>query len=173
MSAGPQTTTPLHKLTELGMDAFAPLIKWISGLTPLQQGAIVACFTILYLGIQMRHWRRTRNSSSQTVFAYTTEHAELAEMETRFNKLLKKHAIPCPDSKTWGEHFQDLDRESVTTTPPISGESLIQDTRVHEFVEGYNSARFGPSLSPGTVDALNGLLDLLETEKAAASATRR
>ena len=80
-----------------------------------------AVFGLLVLGLLIpqlyRYWQRRRLASQG--FRYTRPDAALAALAARFEALLARRGLPCPEGRTWREHLRVIADKEVLPMPPL------------------------------------------------------
>ena len=117
-------------------------------------------FGLLVLGLVLpqiyRAWQRRRLVSGD--FAYSRPEAALAALAVRFEALLSRRGIPCPEGRPWLDHVRGLETEGLL------------DTDWETFVQGYGRARFGNA--PGAKEIAKLTAEIRALEIGAKKGTR-
>ena len=127
-------------------DILGAVRSWVLTAGWAEKGTV---FALLVLGLLVpqiyRYWRRRRAFTPG--FLYSSPDAALAALSDRFEALLARRGIPCPENQTWPEHLAALG---------------INNGALHGFVQGYEQARFGPPPTPQDISRLDAALRDLE-----------
>ena len=119
-------------------DALGVIRRWVTAASWLERGAV---FGLLVLGLLVpqfyRYWQGRRLVAQD--FQYTRPDAALAALAGRFESLLARRGLPCPEGRTWREHLQ-----------VVEGKDIAQRTTWQEFVANYGRVRFGRT--PGSTE---------------------
>lgn len=111
-------------------------------------------FGLLVLGLLVpqvyRYWQRRRLASLG--FHYARPDAALAALAVRFESLLERRGLPCPEGRTWREHLRALEKGNAAWA---AWESFVRD---------YGRARFGAAPDRAEIARLNAELRRLERE---------
>lgn len=135
-------------------DALGAIRQWVTAASWLERGAV---FGLLILGLLIpqvyRYWQRRRWASRG--FQYSRPDAALAALARRFEALLARRGLPCPEGRTWREHLRAIEEEDNARQTPWK-----------TFVADYGRARFGAAPSPTEIARLDAELRALERETA-------
>ena len=142
--AGP---IPLYwRVWEMLQDILGAIRNWAVTASWTQKGTV---FLLLVLGLLvpqvLRYWQRRRAVTPG--FRYATPDAAFAVLSARFEAMLARRGVPCPENRTWPEH--------LAAVP-------IEDSAVRGFVETYEHARFGPAPTETEIAQLDHTLKVLE-----------
>ena len=142
--AGP---IPLYwRVWETLQDVLGAVRNWVITASWTQKGAV---FLLLVLGLLVpqvyRYWQRRR--AVRPGFRYASSDAAFAGLSARFESLLTRRGVPCPENRTWPEHL---------------AAEHIEDGAVLGFVATYEHARFGPPPTETDLARLDNSLRLLE-----------
>lgn len=119
-------------------------------------GVALAAFLIRWLWQRgWRVWQRRR--ARQAAFRYSQADPDIARLAARFEAFLARSGLACPSEATWLDCI-DLAR-SAEPKPSIDIDTAL------EFIEQYNSARFGEQTSRAAIDRLRETLETLEGTK--------
>jgi len=133
-------------------DALGTIRQWVVAASWLERGAV---FGLLVLGLLVpqvyRYWRRRRLASLG--FQYSRPDAALAALVGRFESLLARRGLPCPEDRTWLEHLRAV--EEGDTARLASWASFVAD---------YGHVRFGTVPGPTEIARLDAELRTLERE---------
>jgi len=105
-----------------------------------------------YMQIFTRRRRRTPASLD-----YIQPRGDLAVLARRFDRLLRRHGVPCQSHRTWTEHMDSLDGSNTALDIPSA----------RRFVQLYQRVRFGDDEDRSRIAALRQLLGRLETRQEA------
>ncbi len=144
-----------QRVWEKMQDTLAALRNWVVSASWAQKGSV---FTLLVLGLlvpQVVRWRQRRRAMVPG-FQYTGSDAALAQLSERFEALLTKRGIPCPETLTWTEHLASVHLKSV---------EMPDTDALHGFVRAYERARFGPPPPSKDIAWLDDALTTLEKTK--------
>jgi hypothetical protein len=135
-------------------DALGTIRQWVVAASWLERGT---AFGLLVLGLLVpqvyRYWQRRRLASLG--FQYSRPDAALAALAERFESLLARRGLPCPEGRTWREHLRAIEEEGNARPAPWTS-----------FVAGYGRARFGTAPGPTEIARLDAELRTLERETA-------
>ncbi len=142
--AGP---IPLYwRIWETLQDVLGAVRNWAIAASWTQKGTV---FGLLVLGLLVpqlyRYWQRRRRVTPG--FRYANKDAAFAGLSARFEALLARRGVPCPESRTWPEH--------LAAVP-------INDPAMRGFVATYEHARFGPPPADADLAGLDRTLKVLE-----------
>jgi len=142
--AGP---IPLYwRAWETLQDILGAIRNWAVTASWTQKGTV---FFLLVLGLLVpqayRYWQRRRGVPPG--FRYATPDAAFAGLSARFEAMLARRGVPCPENRTWPEHLAD---------------AAIEDSAVRGFVATYEHARFGPTPTETDIAQIDRTLRLLE-----------
>ncbi len=130
-------------------DALGAIRRWVVAASWAERGTV---FGLLVLGLLIpqvyRYWQRRRLASQG--FQYSRPDAALAALAARFESLLARRGLPCPEGRTWREHLRALEEENDSWTA------------WEPFVSDYGRARFGASPGPQEIARLDAELRALE-----------
>jgi len=119
------------RLWEAAQDVLVAIRNWLVTANWTQKGTV---FALLVLGLLIpqlyRYWLRKRQASLG--FRYSGSDAALAALAARFEALLTRRGLPCPEGRTWREHLGVIEEKEVLPRPPLEA-----------FVREYGQARFG------------------------------
>ncbi|HEU4752492.1 MAG TPA: hypothetical protein VFU47_05235, partial [Armatimonadota bacterium] len=87
--------------------------------------------------------------AEELTLSYSAPGAELALLADEFEALLRDRSVPCPPERTWDDHLLNADG------------AVLDIVRAREFVERYNSARFGA----GDTGSLENILRDLQASR--------
>jgi len=152
------------KIWEWIQDRFAALREQdLSKTMPFALGGL------LLFGLAIRVWlMRRRRVGAPGGFRYTSPDAELRAITTRFEQLMERNQVACPEQLTWQEHTTALARENGAEPGPIDM------AKATVFLQEYNSVRFGRPDDRVAIAHLSTTLQQLEADtRACASSTRR
>lgn len=143
--AGP---IPLYwRAWETLQDVLGAIRTWAVTASWTQKGTV---FLLLVLGLLVpqvyRYWQRRRAITPG--FRYASPDAAFAGLSARFEALLARRGIPCPENRTWPEH--------------LAAVQIGDDSAVRDFVATYEHARFGPTPSETDIAQLDRTLRTLE-----------
>ena len=132
-------------------DILGAIRQWVTAASWVERGAV---FGLLVLGLLVpqvyRYWQRRRAASLG--FQYSRPDAALAAFARRFETMLARHGMPCPEGRTWREHLHTV-------------EGVPEDVRSapwEPFVTDYGHARFGPPPGPSEIAQVGTDLRALE-----------
>jgi len=142
--AGP---IPLYwQVWEKLQDLLGAVRNWVITASWTQKGTV---FLLLVLGLLVpqvyRYWQRRQRQTSG--FRYSSPNAAFAALSARFEALLARRGVPCPENRTWPEHLAAVQ---------------MGDGAVYRFVEDYEHARFGPMPTENDLAQLDRTLRTLE-----------
>ncbi len=127
-------------------DVLGAIRNWAVTASWGQKGTV---FLLLVLGLLVpqvyRYWQRRRAVTPG--FRYATPDAAFAGLSARFEAMLARRGVPCPENRTWPEHLAD---------------AAIDEPAVRGFVATYEQARFGPPPTETDIAQLDHSLRLLE-----------
>ena len=130
-------------------DALGAIRRWVVNASWWERGGV---FGLLVLGLVIpqvyRAYLRRRWVSAD--FRYTPSDAALAALAGRFEAVMERNGLPCPEERTWGKHLQILDKEDTRR------ESWIG------FVREYGKVRFGNAPGPKEITRLEFALREME-----------
>ena len=134
-------------------DALGLVRQWVVAASWPERGAV---FGLLVLGLLVpqvyRYWQRRRLASLG--FHYARPDAALAALAVRFESLLARRGLPCPEGVTWREHLRALEKDDAAWAAWAP------------FVRDYGRARFGSPPDRAEIARLDGALRRLERETA-------
>jgi transglutaminase-like putative cysteine protease len=151
--------TSWRKLWEWTQDQWRALRQRLAAANLRELVVVVPCAAVLVLCAQLVRGmiRRRRMTRRATEYAYPTE--ELAVLARRFQALLVRWGLPCPESRTWQEH---LTADAHGDENGAAGQ-LRDRLLARQFVEEYSAIRFGRAGDPAVAAAgLRYLLDQLQ-----------
>ena len=132
-------------------DALGVIRRWAVAASWAERGTV---FGLLVLGLLVpqvyRYWQRRRLASLG--FHYARPDAALAALAVRFESLLERRGLPCPEGRTWREHLRALEKGN---TAWAAWEPFVRD---------YGCARFGVAPDRAEIARLNAELRRLERE---------
>ena len=138
-------------------DALGIIRQWVVAANWAGRGAV---FGLLVLGLLVpqvyRYWQRRRLASLG--FHYSRPDAALAALAVRFESLLARHGLPCPEGRTWREHLRAVEAVPENGVSEKNGLPALWEA----FVADYGRARFGTSPGPAEVTRLGAELRALE-----------
>ena len=138
-------------------DALGLIRRWVVAASWPERGAV---FGLLILGLLVpqayRYWQRRRQAAAG--FHYSRPDAALAALAVRFESLLARNGLPCPEGRTWREHLRAVEAAPGSGVSEGSGLSALWEA----FVAGYGRARFGASPAPAEITRLRAALRALE-----------
>jgi hypothetical protein len=123
-----------QKFWERAKDLPTDARQWLASLeraTVIRGVAAVAGLVVVVALI--RHLRRRRGRPKDWPLAYDPPAPDLLAAGRRFERLLKRHSIPCPPNRTWREHVRSADERAIDVQACL------------RFVDTYERARFGGS----------------------------
>ena len=128
-------------------DILGALRTWVITASWAAKGSV---FFVLVLGLLIPQVYRAiqKRRSPRTGFRYSGSDAALALLSARFEALLAKRGIPCPETRTWPEH--------LALTQADTGREM------QGFVRAYGRARFGPPPTREEIAQMSVALDTLE-----------
>ena len=130
-------------------DTLSAVRNWVVTASWSQKGTV---FALLVLGLLVpqvyRYYLRRRLAILG--FRYSSPDAALSLLSDRFEALLTRRGVPCPENRTWTEHLEAVD--------------LDNDRAVAGFVRSYERARFGLVPMPTDISRLEGMLSALEKQ---------
>jgi len=142
-------------------DALGAIRQWVTAASWPERGSM---FGLLVLGLLVpqvyRYWKRRRLASSD--FQYSRPDAALAALARRFEALLARRGLPCPEGWTWQEHLRAVEAIPENGVAEGNGLPALWET----FVVDYGRARFGASSGPTEIARLEAELRTLERETA-------
>ena len=128
-------------------DALGIIRRWAVAASWPERAAV---FGLLILGLLVpqvyRYWQHRRQVSAG--FQYARPDAALAALAVRFEALLEKHGLSCPEGRTWREHLRVIGR--------------TEDAHWAAFVQAYGRARFGAAPDRAEIARLAAALRALE-----------
>ena len=140
------------RVWEWMQDALGAIRRWVVGASWAERGTV---FGLLVLGLLIpqlyRYWQRRRQA--ELGFQYSRPDAALAALAMRFETLLARRGLPCPEGRTWAEHLRLLEEAD-------SGRTLWET-----FVRDYGQARFGALPGPLQIARLDAELRSLENNQ--------
>ncbi len=152
---------PLHIRTwERIQDFFGRLPDWLNSAEG-QRVVLIAGGLVLVAAVVVAWRGLQRRRSPADAWRYTLPAPDLAVLGARFDALLQRRGVACPEPQTWLEHLSALDDAS---NPPPDLDAM------RRFVDCYNDARFGSASH--RMQEMNELLAQLERGPAAAIAAR-
>ena len=98
----------------------------------LSIAAIIVVSTVVFLLLSYRRKPKLKAAN----FTYSSPEEALVKLYSRFETLTRKQNVLCPPYETWMDCLKDYDEAAIMKSG-LSRDSLI------EFVQAYNSARFG------------------------------
>ena len=113
-------------------DLLGAIRRWLINGKLAQKAGV---FVLLVLGLlipQFYRWWQRRRLAAQG-FQYSRPDAALAALAARFESLLTRRGLPCPEGRTWREHLRVIEEKEELRLPPLE-----------DFVRNYGLARFGP-----------------------------
>jgi len=132
-------------------DALAVIRRWAVAARWPERTAV---FGLLVLGLLVpqvyRLWQRRRAASAG--FQYARPDAALSALAVRFESLLERRGLPCPEGRTWREHLRVIEK--------------VEDAPWGAFVQDYGRARFGTPPGRAEITRLDAALRALERETA-------
>jgi hypothetical protein len=130
-------------------DILGALRNWIITASWTAKGSV---FIVLILGLLVPQvYRYVQKRHVQSLgFRYSGSDAALALLSERFEALLARRGIPCPETRTWPEHL------ALTHT--------ASDSALSDFVRNYGRARFGPTPTRKEITQISQMLDILEKQ---------
>ena len=128
-------------------DILGALRTWVVTAGWAEKGAV---FLLLALGLLVPQvYRYLQKRRTVTLgFRYSNSDAALAQLSNRFEALLARRGIPCPENRTWPEHL------AMTDNPPM----------MQGFVRAYGRARFGPPPTRAEIAQIENDLRVLEKQ---------
>ncbi len=138
---------------EGAQDLLGAIRQWLVSSSWLDKTGV---FLLLVLGLlvpQLYRWWQRRRLAAQG-FRYTRPDAALAALAVRFEALLARRGLPCPEGRTWREHLRFIADREVLPMPLM--ESFVRD---------YGRARFGHELAQEEIARLDEELRALERER--------
>ena len=138
---------------EGAQDLLGAIRQWLVSSSWLDKTGV---FLLLVLGLlipQLYRWWQRRRLAAQG-FRYTRPDAALAALAVRFEALLARRGLPCPEGRTWREHLRFIADREVLPMPLM--ESFVRD---------YGRARFGHDLGQEEIVRLDEELRALERER--------
>ncbi len=143
------------RVWEWMQDALSVIRQWVVGASWTERGTV---FGLLVLGLLIpqlyRYWQRRRLRSLG--FQYSRPEAALAALAARFESLLARRGLPCPEGRTWQEHLLVVE-EVMKDAPLVPWQTFVTD---------YGRARFGATPAPTEIAQLDAELRILERETA-------
>ncbi|MDQ2800399.1 MAG: transglutaminase-like domain-containing protein [Armatimonadota bacterium] len=140
------------RIWEWMQDALGAIRGWMVGASWTERSTV---FGLLVLGLLVpqlyRYWQRRRQAAMG--FQYSRPDAALSALAARFESLLTRRGLPCPEGRTWAEHLRLLEEAN-------SGRTLWET-----FVRDYGQARFGASPGISEITRLDAELRALENSK--------
>ena len=137
------------RVWEGAQDLLGAVRNWLVTASWAAKGSL---FLLLVLGLLVpqlyRYWQRRQSVTYG--FRYSSPDAALALLSVRFEALLARRGIPCPENRTWPEHLEIM--------PPEEASELA------DFVRGYGRARFGPTPTRDEISRLDQILRALEAQ---------
>ena len=110
-------------------------------------------FCVLILGLllpQLYRWWQRRKLAALG-FQYSRPDAALAALAARFEALLTRRGLPCPEGRTWREHLRVVEEKEELRLPPLE-----------DFVREYGQARFGQAPGGEEIARLDAELRVME-----------
>ena len=141
---------PLYwRVWEKAQDILGALRNWVITASWAEKGAV---FLLLALGLLVPQiYRYLQKRRAVTLgFRYSSPDVALTHLANRFEALLARRGIPCPENRTWPEHLARMSAK---------GDPVMQS-----FVGAYGRARFGPPPSEGEIAQIEDALKVLEKQ---------
>lgn len=138
-------------------DALGLIRQWVVAASWPERGAVFGLLILGLLAPQVyRYWQRRRQAASD--FHYSRPDAALAALAVRFEALLARHGLPCPEGRTWREHLRAVEAVPENGVSEGSGLPALWEA----FVADYGRARFGTSPGRAEIARLGVELRALE-----------
>ena len=131
---------------------------WIANLSFIQLGLLFGGLTsAVVLLLWLREMFARRRMRPAKARSYSAPEAALGELAARFEALLARLGAPCPPQRTWQEHLAAL-----AATNAEQGAPPFDAGAANEFVQAYNTWRFGAAFSDEQIRSLDERLRALE-----------
>ncbi len=138
------------RLWETLQDLLGATRNWLITSTWTQKSVV---FCLLILGLLLpqlyRWWQRRKQAALG--FQYSRPDAALAALAARFEALLTRRGLPCPEGRTWREHLRVVEEKEELRLPPLE-----------DFVREYGLARFGQAPGGEVIARLDAELRAME-----------
>jgi len=137
--------------------------EWIQDrATELRENGLNRKYLLVFAGVLAigglgRVWlARRRKVEATGGFRYSSPDAELRALTVRFEQLMQRHNLTCPENRTWQEYITMVAAESETAP--------VDFTTARVFLEEYNTVRFGKPNDRVAIAHLSTTLQQLEAD---------